>query len=366
MASLAMKTPLNSSHHQLGALMVNFAGWQMPLHYGSTLKEHHYVRNDAGIFDVSHMAVVEVSGPQALDFLRVVCANDPKKITNGQALYGCLLNEQGGILDDLITYRLQDDRFMLVVNASRTQEDIKWLKEKGTSFSVSIQHRTSLGILAVQGPFAREKLMSWPALKQNDAYHALKGFHCMPFGPGLIARTGYTGEDGVELILSHEQLQDCWTYCLHSSIWPIGLGARDSLRLEAGLNLYGKDMDASTTPYESNLGWTVDMTDPHREFIGKTALLEQKAKGISRWLKGVVFKGKGVLREGMVLSQQEAPFEPIATLTSGGFSPTLNCSIGMARCQLNPATPGYVQIRNHAQPIEWVKMPFVKNGKPQF
>jgi aminomethyltransferase len=323
-------TPLNAVHRASGARMVEFAGFDMPLHYGSQVDEHHAVRRDAGMFDVSHMRVVDVEGDAARAFLRRALANDVAKLTvPGRALYSCLLREDGGVLDDLIAYFLRDDRFRLVVNAATADKDIAWLTALAAREfpGVRITPRTDLSIVAVQGPNARAK--AWKAVPNSEAATAaLKPFHAAsvatPMGELFIARTGYTGEDGFEIILPGSQAEALWRALAAQGVAPCGLAARDTLRLEAGMNLYGQDMDEQVTPLESALSWTVDLASA-RDFVGRAALVAQKPQ---RALTGLLLVDTGgVLRAHQKVYTAHGDGE----ITSGTFSPTLKQSIALAR-----------------------------------
>src|SRR5262245_32991623 len=267
------KTPLYDKHLQAGGKIVDFAGWDMPLNYGSQLNEHHQVRQDAGVFDVSHMTVIDVTGKQARDFLRHLLANDVGKLQNsGKALYTCMLNEQGGIIDDLIVYWLGEQRYRLVVNASTREKDFAWIQQQCRElrdFDVQVALRADLAILAVQGPNAIAKSALVFSAECYARVQALHAFEVLEDGSYCIARTGYTGEDGLEVILPGREASAFWDKLLFAGVKPCGLGARDTLRLEAGLNLYGADMDESTTPLESNLSWTVAWEPAERNFIGR-------------------------------------------------------------------------------------------------
>lgn len=357
------KTPLYDQHEQLGASIVDFAGWLMPLHYGSQLHEHHQVRNDAGVFDVSHMAAIDITGNEASVFLRYLVANDVNKIQQNQALYTCMLNEEGGVKDDLIVYCLGDNDYRLVVNASTREKDHNWISDKSTAFDVVIRLRDDLSILAIQGPQAWEKVRTVFSAKQNETTQGLKPFHVVSCDKWMIAHTGYTGESGMEVMLPQSDVIDFWQRLINANIKPVGLGARDSLRLEAGLNLYGQDMDESTSPLESNLGWTVDFKDEHRDFIGKAALKKQLTQGLKQQLQGVVLLDKGVCRSGMKVESQTGEQ---GVLTSGGFSPTLSCGIGLARISLGNATQAMIDIRGKKVSAKIIKPPFVKKGKANF
>ncbi len=360
---MSKKTPLYEKHEQLGALIVDFAGWLMPLHYGSQLNEHHQVRQDVGVFDVSHMTVIDVKGNEAKSFLRYLVANDVNKIQINQALYTCMLNEAGGVKDDLIIYYLADNHYRLVVNASTREKDYNWICEKSTAFDVTIHLREDLCILAIQGPQAWEKVSAVFSPKQNQVTQGLKPFHVVTCDEWVIAHTGYTGESGMEIILPQIDAVEFWQRLINADIKPAGLGARDSLRLEAGLNLYGQDMDETTSPLESNLGWTVDFKDEKRDFIGKGALLKQLAQGLKQQLQGIVLLDKGVCRAGMLL---ESDHGGQGILTSGGFSPTLNCGIGLARVELDKSTHVKIDIRSKKVNAKIIKPPFVKKGKANF
>ncbi len=361
---MANRTVLYDQHQLAGAKIVDFAGWDMPLHYGSQLDEHHKVRQDAGIFDVSHMAAVDIKGEQAQAYLRYVLANDVAKLTQpGTAIYGCMLNDQGGIIDDLITYYLAPDYYRLVVNAGTREKDIAWLTKQTQGFKVELNVRTDLAIIAVQGPQARAKAATvfLPDVQKNSA--ALKPFQFFEHQGWLIARTGYTGEEGLEIMLPAQQAADYWQKFVAAGISPCGLGARDTLRLEAGLNLYGSDMDDTTTPLESNLAWTVALEPANREFIGRTALEKQRQQGVKRTLVGLVLTERGVLR-----GHQKVVADGIGEgeITSGTFSPTLGHAIALARVPVNIGSQCQVMIRDKLLPVQVIKPPFVRHGKKVF
>lgn len=358
------QTVLYASHAASGAKFIDFSGWEMPIHYGSQLKEHLYVREDAGIFDVSHMRVVDIEGRDARAFLMRLLANSVAKLIEpGKALYTCMLNEAGCILDDLIVYYQTGEKYRLVINCATAEGDISWMQQQAHPFQVTVRPKPTLAILAVQGPEARNKanqvLKSFLSTEAFSALQQLKKFHSVSDGEWMIARTGYTGEDGYELIVPQSSAVDLWQQLLNQAIHPCGLGARDTLRLEAGLNLYGLDMDDTVTPWESNLAWTINLEDPARDFVGKSALIQQQQHGITRKLVGVVLKDKGVLR----------PHQPVivpgigeGTLTSGSYSPTLKCSIGLARLPVE--TVGYCEIviRDKSHGAKVISPPFVRNG----
>lgn len=359
---MTKQTSLYDSHRRLGGLMVDFAGWQMPLHYGSQIAEHHAVRQHAGMFDVSHMGVVDLHGADAAAFLRYVLANDVQKLEkNGKALYSCMLNPQGGVIDDLIAYRVQQDFFRLVINASRRNTDLSWLQQWASSFQVQIQERPDLAIIAIQGPQVLAKLPLFLPADLAAKATALRPFHFLMDGEWQISRTGYTGEDGIEIILPSKDAPKLWENVLTQGIAPVGLGARDTLRLEAGLNLYGADMDETTTPAESNLEWTVSWQDNSRGFVGREALLQQKQAGLTRRLVGLIMTEGGVLRNHQRVWINNAD---AGEITSGSFSPTLGYAIAMARIPVEVVQQAAVERRGKMIPVQVIKLPFIKQSKP--
>jgi aminomethyltransferase len=351
-------TPIYALHQQSQAKMVDFGGWDMPLHYGSQVQEHHQVRRDAGIFDVSHMTVIDIKGDKVRDFLSYLLANDVSKLKKtGKALYSCMLNEQAGIIDDLITYFINEQWFRLVVNASTKIKDVGWIKKQAVAFSVDILVRDELAMLAIQGPKVREKISSFFAEKAEAAL-ALDKFYALVEGDYFIARTGYTGEEGFEVICSAQQATELWQAALAADIKPVGLGARDTLRLEAGMNLYGSDMDETTTPLESALAWTVALGDGPRDFIGRDAFLAQKKAGLHKKLSGLLLVDKGVLRSHQKVITEQGEGE----ITSGSFAPTLNASIAFAHVPATATKECKVEIRGKQLTAQLVKPPFVRNG----
>ncbi|TDR46680.1 aminomethyltransferase [Tahibacter aquaticus] len=357
---MSNQTVLNATHRALGAKMVDFGGWDMPISYGSQIEEHHAVRRDAGMFDVSHMTVVDLRGARVRDFLRRLVANSVDKLkVSGKALYTCMLNEQGGVIDDLIVYFQSEDYFRIVVNAATRDKDLAWIQAQAKHFDVSVSERPELAMIAVQGPHARAKVHG--LLTAETAAKAVKlGKFVACAGDGLfIARTGYTGEDGYEIIVPQEQAVDLWNRLHAAGVVPAGLGARDTLRLEAGMNLYGQDMDETVSPYEAALAWTVAL-DEGRDFIGRGVLEQQKAAGSPRVMVGLVLDDKGVLRHGQRVTTANGDGE----ILSGTFSPTLGKAIAFAR--IPAGEPGQVQvdIRGKLLPVRVVKFPFVRDGKP--
>ena len=356
-------TALNQTHRDMMAKMVDFGGWDMPLHYGSQLDEHHKVRSDAGMFDVSHMLAVDIEGQNARAFLRRLVANNVDKLTQpGKALYSCMLNPQGGVIDDLIIYFLTESHFRMVVNAGTADKDMAWMQAQRDELApgLTITPRRDLAMIAVQGPNARAKVWQVIPGAQAETEH-LKLFQAKLVDKYFIARTGYTGEDGFEIMLPSTDAIAFWSALFGAGVAPAGLGARDTLRLEAGMNLYGQDMDETTNPLESGLGWTVDLKSD-RDFIGKNALLEAPVK---KQLIGLVLIDRGVLRSHQKISAAQTRNEDEGEITSGGFSPTLNKSIALARVPLNvsPGDEVQVAVRDKALRATVVKYPFVRNGK---
>jgi aminomethyltransferase len=357
------RTPLYEEHLAAGGKMVDFAGWEMPINYGSQIEEHNQVRSDAGMFDVSHMVVVDLTGERVREFLCYLLANDVGRLQEGgKALYSCMLNPSGGVIDDLIVYFLQEDFFRMVVNAATREKDLAWLEQQAVAYSVSVTERPELAMIAVQGPNARDKVLALLGENVREAAAALKPFFGVLDGDWFIARTGYTGEDGFEIILPGSTAVGFWQQLRDTGVNPVGLGARDTLRLEAGMNLYGADMDESTTPLESGLGWTVAWDPPERDFIGRAALEKQRAAGTERKLVGLLLEGKGVLRNHQrVVTSDEGEGE----ITSGSFSPTLQRAIAFARVPQSVGETCWVEIRGKLMTARVVKPPFVRNGKAQ-
>jgi aminomethyltransferase len=356
---MAARTPLYDAHVEAGARMVEFAGWELPIRYGSLVEEHRAVREHAGMFDVSHMTVVDVQGAGARDGLRYLLANDIDKIgERGQAIYGCMLNDTGGIIDDLITYRLEDDLYRLVVNAATREKDLEWMRERLADFELDIVERDDLAMLAVQGPDAVGHVVEVLGAPRVDE---LKPFRSMTHGDFFLARTGYTGEDGCELIVPGDLAAPLWRKFADRRVIPCGLGARDSLRLEAGLNLYGQDMDESTTPLESNLAWTVALSPADRTFIGREALEAQKRDGVDRKLVGLLFPSGGIPRQGAAVHTDAGE----GAVTSGGFGPTVERPVAMARIPADAGDEVEVELRGRRLGARVVKLPFVRHGKPR-
>ena len=354
-------TPLFDLHQKLGARMVDFGGWDMPLQYGSQIAEHHAVRRAAGVFDVSHMCVVDLKGARVRPFLQRLLANDVGKLkVPGKALYGCMLNEAGGVIDDLIVYFLDDSWFRAVVNAGTRDKDLAWIRQHAAAFGVQVIERTDLAMLAVQGPQARARAAGLLSPAGAASASALEPFFGREIEGWFVARTGYTGEDGFEIMLPGTEAQRVWTALNSAGVASCGLGARDTLRLEAGMNLYGNDMDEGTHPFESGLAWTVALEPRERAFIGREALEAIRARGPQRKLVGLLLEGRGVLR-----SHQKVivPGGGEGETTSGTFSPTLERSIALARVPAAAGSSVQVDIRGKLHQASVVRPPFVRHGK---
>ena len=357
------KTPLYDEHVADGGKLVDFAGWEMPINYGSQIEEHNGVRNDAGMFDVSHMTVVDLTGERTREFLRYLLANNVDRLTeSGKALYSCMLNESGGVIDDLIVYFLEEEFFRMVVNAGTRDKDIAWLQQQAPAFDVTVTERPELAMVAVQGPNARDKVLGLLDADARAAAAVLKPFFGTFAGDWFIARTGYTGEDGFEIVLPPGDAAAFWRQLRAAGVRPTGLGARDTLRLEAGMNLYGSDMDESVSPLEAALGWTVAWEPLERDFIGRAALEQQRKEGTQQKLVGLLLEGKGVLRNHQKVIADGAGEGEI---TSGSFSPTLQRAIAFARVPKATGDTCQVDIRGKLLTARVVKPPFARNGKPQ-
>ena len=358
---MGLRTPLYETHVAAGARTVDFGGWDMPVNYGSQIEEHHAVRRDAGMFDVSHMCVVDLRGDRVRDYLRRLLANDVAKLTQpGKALYSCMLRDDGGVIDDLIVYYMDDRWYRMVVNAGTRDKDLEWLRQQAGGYGVAVEPRLDLAMIAVQGPHARQKAAGVMDPALADRALQLGQFFGAEAGGLFIARTGYTGEDGWEIMLPAGRAAQFWQQLRDAGIVPCGLGARDTLRLEAGMNLYGNDMDETTSPLESGLGWTVAWEPQDRDFIGRAALAAQKANANTRKFVGLLVEERAVLR-----SHQKVivPAVGEGEVTSGTFSPTLQRSIGLARVPAQTADRCEVEIRGKLVHARVVRPPFVRNGK---
>lgn len=355
------KTPLHNHHVTMGARMVNFHDWDMPLHYGSQIEEHEAVRSQAGMFDVSHMTILDILGAGGRQFLRKLLTNDVDELQHsGRALYSCMCNEHGGVIDDLIVYQRASDNYRVVLNSATRNRDLEWIQIKSQGFSVGLQERNELAMIAVQGPEAFTKTMEVLTPAQADAVSTLTYFESVDVDNYFFARTGYTGEDGLEIIAPAAEIPRLWEALYTKGVRPCGLGARDTLRLEAGMMLYGQDMDESVTPLESGLGWTVKLQPEDRDFIGMGALLSQKQQGIKRKMVGLILEGKGVMRTGQ---RVVTPDGLNGVITSGTFSPTLKKSIAFARVPVETGEEVMVDVRGKLMPARVGKPRFVKNGK---
>lgn len=358
---MGLKTPLHEQHVAAGARMVDFGGWDMPLHYGSQIDEHHAVRKGAGLFDVSHMTIVDVEGDRAGDFLRYLLANDVARLKEpGRALYTCMLNPAGGVIDDLITYLRGPSRYRLVVNAATRDKDLAWIRQQAARYDVSVDERDTLAMIAVQGPDARALAGGVLDAEWREAALGLPSFAALEAGEWFIARTGYTGEDGFEIVVPGTDAPGLWRSLVEAGAVPCGLGARDTLRLEAGLNLYGNDMDEQASPLESGLAWTIAWEPAERDFIGREALQAMRTRGGLQRFTGLLLEGRGVLRNHQrVVVADRGDGE----ITSGGFSPTLERSIALARLPAGDYDRAQVDIRGRLHDVRIVKPPFVRNGK---
>ena len=369
--SAPQRTPFYDAHLTANAKMVDFAGWELPIHYGSQITEHEAVRTDAGMFDVSHMLVTDVQGEKARAFFQKLIANDVAKLSFvGKALYSAMLNDNGGVIDDLIVYRTSDNEhsYRIVSNGATREKDLAQFNKIGNEFGVSLTPRYDLGMLAIQGPKAIEKLLT---VKPHwaDVVNGLKPFVGADLAQvgddnWFVARTGYTGEDGVEVILPNDKAGEFFAKLIQAGVQPCGLGARDTLRMEAGMNLYGNDMDDEVSPLEAGMAWTVDLKDESRDFVGKSALVALKADGVKVKQVGLLQTGKGgVLRSGMDVVTDAGN----GITTSGVFSPTLAQAIAIARVPANfTGDTAKVIMRGKEVDVRVLKLPFVRNGKKQF
>ncbi|GAB1258512.1 glycine cleavage system aminomethyltransferase GcvT [Aurantivibrio plasticivorans] len=360
---MTARTQLYDKHVAMGGKMVDFGGWDMPLHYGSQMHEHRAVRGNAGMFDVSHMTIVDVTGLEAEAYLRYLLANDVAKLdaVPGKALYTAMLNEEGGVIDDLIVYGM-GGWYRTVVNCATREKDLAWMQKQTANFNVEVVERAELSMVAVQGPHAIDKVAAVRP-DQATAVHELKVFQAVEQGEWFYSRTGYTGEDGLEIIMPHGEVEAFWQALADAGVEPCGLGARDTLRLEAGMNLYGHEMDESVSPLAANMGWTIAWEPQDRDFIGRGVIEAEKARGDSQRLVGLVMSTKGVLRahQAVVIAGCEERGE----ITSGTFSPTLGFSVALARVPASVGETCLVEIRNKQVEVSVTKPCFVRNGEKQ-
>ena len=359
------KTVLHAKHLASGAKMVDFYGWEMPINYGSQIEEHNAVRTDAGMFDVSHMTIVDVQGTDAKDFLRRLVINDVAKLTvPGKALYTGMLNEAGGVIDDLIIYFFSDTNYRLVVNSATREKDLAWMTKQSIGFDLTITERPEFGMIAVQGPEAIAKVGTLLSAEESAAVEGMKPFFGVQVGDLFIATTGYTGENGYEIIIPESAAEDLWQKLLDAGVAPCGLGARDTLRLEAGMNLYGLDMDETVSPIAANMAWTISWEPTDRDFIGREVLTAQKAAGDQPKLVGLVLEEKGVLRTAQKVITEAGE----GIITSGTFSPTLGHSVALARVPRSVKVGDVVEVemRKKLVKVTVTKPSFVRNGKKVF
>jgi len=356
------KTPLYATHQSMGGKIVDFGGWDMPLHYGSQIEEHHKVRQHAGMFDVSHMTVVDVSGPQAKAYLQYLLANDVAKLetAKGKALYSGMLTPEGTVIDDLIVYYL-GDWYRVVVNCSTREKDLDWMNKVAAKFDVKLQERADLAMIAVQGPEAIKIVRQLVPDEARALLDSLKVFQGLPCDEWFFGRTGYTGEDGLEIMLPNDQAAEFWQKLAQAGVAPCGLGARDTLRLEAGMNLYGHEMDERISPLAANMGWTIAWQPTEREFIGRAALEAEKAAGKSHKLVGLVLRERGVLRAEQLVTLAES--DERGVITSGTFSPSLGYSIALARVPTAIGSQCQVEMRGKQVTVDVVAPNFVRQGK---
>lgn len=361
---MTKQTVLYAQHVADGARMVDFHGWMMPLHYGSQLEEHQAVRRDAGMFDVSHMTIVDLQGVEARAFLRHLLANDVARLTEpGKALYSAMLNASGGVIDDLIVYFLSDNDYRLVVNSATRERDLAWISEHAPAFGVTLSERRDLALIAVQGPTARCQVDALLTPEQRQAVAGMKPFFGRQVGALFIATTGYTGEDGYEIALPQDQAVAFWQRLVQAGVRPCGLAARDTLRLEAGMNLYGQEMDEQVSPLAANMGWTIAWAPADRDFIGRAALTHLQSQHPDQQV-GLVMREKGVLRGGMVVRFSDAQGnDRQGIITSGSFAPTLGCSIALARVPPGIGSAARVEIRGREVAVSVVKPGFVRHGR---
>ncbi|MGB5471664.1 MAG: glycine cleavage system aminomethyltransferase GcvT [Woeseiaceae bacterium] len=358
---MGLQTPLYDKHVEAGARIVDFGGWDMPLHYGSQKEEHLAVRQNAGIFDVSHMTIVDLGGNKVREFLQLLVANDVAKLKDfGKALYTCMLNSAGGVIDDLIIYFIADTQYRLIVNAATREKDLAWIRQQAAPFDVKVVERAELAMIAVQGPNARALATPCIGADWRDAALALKPFNGLQAGDVFVARTGYTGEDGWEIVLPSASAPATWDRLLAAGAAPCGLGARDTLRLEAAMNLYGSDMDESVSPLEAGLAWTVAWEPADRDFIGRQPMEKLRNSADKKRFVGLLLEDRGVLR-----NHQKVVVAGVGEgeITSGGFSPTLGRSIALARVPAGDYDRAQVEVRGKLLDVRIVKTPFVRNGK---
>ncbi|MFA0960819.1 glycine cleavage system aminomethyltransferase GcvT [Roseivirga sp. BDSF3-8] len=357
------KTALNEVHHKLGAKMVPFAGYEMPVRYTSDIEEHNTVREGVGIFDVSHMGEFMVRGPKALDLIQRITSNDASKLFDGKAQYSCITNTNGGIVDDLLVYRLSEEEYLLVVNASNIEKDWNWITQYNTEGVEMENISDEMSLFAVQGPKATEALQSLTDinLPEMKFYTFEKGTFA-GVSDVIVSATGYTGSGGFEIYVSNKDAESVWNSIMEAGadfdIKPIGLGARDTLRLEMGFCLYGNDLDDTTSPLEAGLGWITKFT---KDFTNSNNLAKQKEEGVEKKLSAFRLIDRGIPRQGYEIYSEDE--KKIGKVTSGSQSPSLNCGIGLGYLLKEYAKPGtevFIAVRNRKLKAEVVKLPFYK------
>lgn len=356
---MGLHTPMHEMHLAMGAKMISFGGWEMPLHYGSQVEEHQQVRNECGVFDVSHMSITDVSGTQAIEFLQMLLSNDVACLDIGNGHYTAMLNTKGGVIDDLIAFRTEKG-LRLINNAATRQRITQWLQQHAEGYAVTIEQRTDLAHFAIQGPTTMEHLPNIFSNSRMQLISQLAPYQCVEDGDWFFSRTGYTGEEGIEIILPVADSIGLFNDLIANGIPPIGLGARDTLRLEAGFTLLGKDMNEEVSPYSANMHHVVAMQPQERKFIGREALEQQLTNGIAQKLVGLVLEERGVLRSGQPVRISGGVD---GVITSGSYSPTIGKAIALARVPVNTAERGEVEIRGKWHPVRVVKPRFVRNGK---
>jgi aminomethyltransferase len=353
------RTPLYESHRRLGAKLVEFGGWEMPIQYTSIIEEHQTVRSSVGIFDVSHMGEIEITGPNALNLVQKLITNDASTLKDYQVLYSPMCYESGGTVDDLLVYKLPD-RFLLVVNAANTEKDFAWVQQNAKGFSVTVKNASDdYGQIAIQGPQAPALLQPFTEcpLKNLGYYWATEARvlgHRV-----LLSRTGYTGEDGFEIYAEPKVIVTLWDELVQAGAKPIGLGARDTLRFEAGMPLYGHELDEKTTPVEAGLGWTVKEKDS--DYNGKKILLAQKRQGTAKKLVGLKMLEPGVPRQGYKIF---ADGREVGAVTSGMFAPTVNAflAMGFVSSDILPTALIEIEIRGQRKRAQLTKLPFYRGS----
>ena len=358
---MSNKTELHDTHIKMNGKMVDFTGWTLPIHYGSQINEHKIVRSDAGMFDVSHMMITDIKGKDAKPYLLHILANNIDRLKEpGKALYSCILNETAGIIDDLIIYYINDTHYRMITNAGTRDKNKKWFAETAKEYDIAFNTRDDLATIAIQGPNARKKTCSILPSEVQQQAEQLPPFSSLSHKNWFIARTGYTGEDGFEVILPNEEIVDFWNKLHQAGVTPVGLGARDTLRLEAAMSLYGTDMDEKISPLECGLSWTIAWQPVERDFIGRRALTKIRSQIDNQVRIGILLPSKGILRNGQKVYMNN---KEIGFITSGSYSPIIGKSIALARINNDSKGEYSVDIRGKKFPVQKVKLPFIMNGK---